>query len=108
MVWEVGVLKSRGLLDIYQFIQGTIKECTFYIHLLQFKVMMCRISKKDTDGLKASHGCICLSIINAFNLRELLCNQSCLVTHNNSMAILLVFEYPLGTNNIVAIFGLFN
>src|SRR3954468_11079295 len=55
MVWEVGVLKSRGLLYIHQLIQWNIKKGTFYIHLLQLKVMMCRISKKDMDGLKASH-----------------------------------------------------
>src|SRR3954465_15559031 len=103
MVWEFGILKSRGLLSIYQLIQWTIKKCTFYIHLLQLKVMMCRISKKDTDGLKASHGCICLSIINAFNLREPLCNQSFLVLYNNSMLILLVLEYPLGAYNIAVI-----
>src|SRR4051812_9610196 len=44
MVWEVGILKSQGLIYIYQLIQWTIKECTFYIHLLQLKVMMCCIS----------------------------------------------------------------
>src|SRR3954449_9759395 len=62
------------------------------------------ISKQDTDGLKASHGSIGFTKVNAFNLRITLCYQSCLVPHNNAMFVLLVLEYPFGANHISTIF----
>jgi hypothetical protein len=53
MVREVKVLKPRGLLNLHFLFQWTIKKSTFNIHLLQLKIMMSDICKKDTDGLKA-------------------------------------------------------
>ena len=106
MVREVGVLEPRGLLNEHQLFEGTIKKVTFNIHLLQSKVIMGCISKKDTDGLKASHGSIGLSKINAFNLRVALSHQSSLVPHNHAMFILLVLENPFCANNIAALLWL--
>jgi hypothetical protein len=74
MVRKVEVLKPWGLLNIHFLFQWTIKKSTLNIYLLQLKIMMSGICKKDTDGLKASHGSISLSKVNAFNLRETLSN----------------------------------
>ena len=103
MVRKVGVLETRGLLNINQLMQKTIKKCTFHIHLLQHEVMMRSISKQQTNRFKASNGSKGFTLVDTLDLGVALCYQSCLVTDDNTMSILLVLEEPFGSNDIMVL-----
>src|SRR5215216_4149659 len=101
MIGELGVLKPWGLFDIHQLINRTIKKSTLHIHLLQLEIMMRSISNQQTNRFKASNGSKGFTVVNTLNLGVALCYQMSLVANDDPMNILLVLEYPLGSNNIM-------
>src|SRR6266496_320558 len=101
MIGEIGILKPRGLFDIHQLINRTIKKSTLHIHLLQLEVMMRSISNQQTNGFKASNGSKGFTVVDTLDLGVALCYQMSLVANDNPMSILLVLEYPLGPNDIM-------
>ena len=101
MIGEIRILEPQRLFDIHQLINGTIKKSTLHIHLLQLEVMMRSISNQQTNRFKASNGSKGLTVVDTLDLGVALCHQSCLVTDDGPMSILLVLEYPLGSNDIM-------
>src|ERR671926_429286 len=58
-------------------------------------------------GFKSCNRCKGLSKIQAFNLREPLCNKSCLVSYHISLVILFVAEHSLGAYDSCILGALF-
>src|SRR3954464_13837244 len=100
MIRELGILEPGGLLDIYQLINRTIKKSTLHIHLLQLKVMMRSISNQHANGFKVSNMSKGFTVVDTLDLGVALCYQTSLVANDTSMSILLVLQYPLGSNDI--------
>ena len=98
--------RTRGLFVIHQLINRTYNKSTLHIHLLQFKVMMRSISNQQMNGFKASNGSEGFTVVDTLDLGVALCYQASLVANDNSMSILLVLEYPLGSNDIMVPVGL--
>ena len=63
--------------------------------------MMRSISNQHANGFKASNRSKCFTVVDTLDLGVALCYQTSLVANDNSMGILLVFEYPLGSNDIM-------
>ena len=59
------------------------------------------ISNQQTNGFKAGNGSKGFTVVDTLNLGVALCYQMSLVANDNSMSILLVLEYPLGSNDIM-------
>src|SRR3954464_3707337 len=100
MIGKVGILEPGGLFNVNQLINETIKKSTLHIHLLQLKVVMRSISNQQMNGFKASNGSKGFTVVDTLDLGVALCHQSCLVVNDGPMRILLVLEYPLGSNDI--------
>src|SRR3954467_9780187 len=95
------VLKTWWLHNIDFFLDLSVKECTFHIHLIkQYTIVICK-SKHDTNRFKSSNWSIGITKINTFDLCVTLCNQSSLVPYHNAIFILLVAKYPLRANDIM-------
>src|SRR3954470_4064026 len=102
MVGIACVFETRGLSYICNLFQGTIKKCTFHIHLIKLEVMERCISKQETNSFKTSNGRKGVLIVNTFYLGIPLRHKPCFVSCDYPVLILLVLEHPLGPNDIDA------
>ena len=100
MIWKLGIFKTRWLLNIHQFLYGTIKKCAFDIHLMQLEVIMGSKGQKHPYSFKPCHRCKCFFKVQSFNLCVSLSHQSCLVPCHHTIFILLVAKNPPGANDI--------
>ena len=53
------------------------------------------------NGFKVSNGSKGFTVVDTLDFGVALCYQSSLVVNDNPMSILLVLEYPLGSNDIM-------
>src|SRR3989337_3126594 len=65
--------------------------------------MMRSISNQQMNRFKASNGSKGFSVVDALDLGVALCHQTSLVANDNPVSILLVLEYPFGSNNIMVL-----
>ena len=61
------------------------------------------IGNKQTNEFKASNGSKCFTVVDTLDLGVALFYQTSLIVNGNPMSILLVLEYPLGSNNIMVL-----
>ena len=59
------------------------------------------ICNQHANGFKTSNGSKGFTVVDTLDLGVALCYQTSLVANDNPMGILLVLEYPLGSNDIV-------
>ena len=63
--------------------------------------MMRSICNQHANGFKTSNGSKGFTVVDTLDLGVALCYQPSLVAYDNPMSILLVLEYPLGSNDIM-------
>ena len=63
--------------------------------------MMRSICNQHANGFKASNGSKGFTVVDTLDMGVALCYQMSLVANDNPMSILLVLEYPLGSNDIM-------
>ena len=106
MSGELGILESQRLFDIHQLIQSTIKDCTYHIHLLQFKVMMRCLCRQHANRFKTSNGSKGFSLVDTLNLGVALCHQSRLVRTTTPFASCLFLKIHLVPMTLCSSVGL--
>ena len=63
--------------------------------------MMRSIFNQHVNGFKTSNGSKGFTVVDTLDLGVALCYQTSLVANDNPIRILLVLEYPLGSNDIM-------
>src|SRR6185436_20764058 len=99
-VWKLGIFETRGLLHITLFLNKTIQEGRFNIHLENFKTLGSSKCKKDSNSFQTSNRGKSLLKINTLFLAQPLGNKTSLVSNNQPIITLLVFENPLRSDGI--------
>ena len=107
MVGLLIIFKTGRLVNIYFFIDVTIKKYTLDIHLIELDVVGTSIAHKDSNCFQSSNGGICFSKVKTFNLYISLCYKSCFVPYYYPILILLVSKDPFGSNHIVTLWSLY-
>src|SRR5205814_7956639 len=78
----------------YLFLQVACQECRHDIHLMDFQSIDCCDCEEYSDGCKFDHWCIGVEIVDAVNLAESSCHQSCFQSDNSRDFVFLVLESP--------------
>ena len=96
------ISETRGLLYIDAFFvsEFSIEKCSFNINLMNLYVISSHNGKNSMDWYKFSNRSKSVKIINTWNLRETLSNQTSLVAYNITYYIFFGLECPLLPNDI--------
>ncbi|KAJ9535178.1 LOW QUALITY PROTEIN: hypothetical protein OSB04_un001742 [Centaurea solstitialis] len=95
MIRKIWIDEPFRLLYIDLFMQDSIQERRFDIHLKYLDVLVSRIGQKDSNRLDPRYRCKSLIVVNTFLLRVTFSNQSRFVSDNQSGFIFLISEDPL-------------
>ena len=93
--------KSLEMLDIYLFLDHTVEEGSFNIHLMQSPSHSLRNNNNSLDESVSSHVRKCLITINSLFMRESSSHKYCLIFFNTSISCMFDLENPLGSYYIL-------
>lgn len=99
MISKFIIDKPRWLLNIHSFFEYTIKKSTLNIHMVNIKVLVIFIRKKNLNNLKSCRKSKGLIITNTFLLTITFNNKSCFIANNITFLIYIAFKISFNSNH---------